>query len=671
MNKTSIRTKLIVIGAIAAIGFSSLVAIGWSQGSRTQSSVETANAMTREITVVRAMQLANVEMTLAAMDSIIDRDEGVIQPERLEVISNALATIRNGADTARSMAEKTGRPALMDGFEADVAEVAEAIQVTLPGLIESGASQAEFAALDDAIDGGGERLNENLSELARVGDSYVQAQLAAVASAAQQTKTMQSVSAVAFLVLVVGFTFWVGRGIIRSLSVLSEDMKEVAAGDLTRDIHGAENPNEIGRMAQTLVSFRQALADKARSDEEAARTRSEKERLDASTAEERARDEERRAHVINALSTGLERLSQGDLSYRITESFAPEYEKLRGEFNTSVDALRTTMEEIAAGTGSVQLSATEIGSASDDLSKRTEQQAASLEETAAALDQITATVRNTSQRADEASAMVASAKSGAEKSGSVVRNAIGAMQKIEESSGRISQIISVIDDIAFQTNLLALNAGVEAARAGEAGKGFAVVAQEVRELAQRSATAAKEIKDLIETSTSQVGAGVALVNETGDSLGEIEVEVAKINDHITSIVTTSREQANGLAEINTAINQMDQMTQQNVAMVEQTNAATQGLTGEALKLEELVRRFRLAADATNTAAAGGQTARVHSQARPAPQPVAPAKSAHPAPARATQTSRPAPSPARALGQKIASAFGTGNQAASEDGWSEF
>jgi methyl-accepting chemotaxis protein len=671
MNKTSIRTKLIVIGAIAAVGFSGLIAIGWTQGSHTQESVKTANAMNKEITTVRAMQLANVEMTLAAMDSIIDRDEGVIQPERVEVIANALTTIRNGADTARSMATKTGHPALMDSFEADVAEVAQAIQVTLPELIESGASQEEFAALDDAIDGGGERLNENLSELARIGNDYVEAQLQAVAEAAQHTKIMQSVSALAFLILVVGFIFWVGRGIIRSLSVLSRDMQEVAAGDLTRDIHGADNTDEIGQMAQTLVSFRQALADKARGDEEAARTRYEKERVDASTAEERAREEEARAHVIDALSAGLERLSNGDLSYRITDSFAPEYEKLRSEFNASVDALRTTMEDISEGTRSVQLSATEIGSASDDLSKRTEQQAASLEETAAALDQITATVRSSSQRADEASAMVANAKNGAEKSGTVVRNAIGAMQKIEESSGRISQIISVIDDIAFQTNLLALNAGVEAARAGEAGKGFAVVAQEVRELAQRSATAAKEIKDLIETSSNQVGAGVALVNETGDSLSEIEVEVTKINDHIASIVTISREQATGLAEINTAINQMDQMTQQNAAMVEETNAATQGLTSEALKLEGLVRRFRLSAGAVSTAVGAAGTAEARSHARPTAGPASEGRTTQPVPVSASQSSRPAPSPARALGQKIANAFGAGNQAASEDGWSEF
>ena len=241
--------------------------------------------------------------------------------------------------------------------------------------------------------------------------------------------------------------------------------------------------------------------------------------------------------------------------------------------------------------------------------------------------------------------MVGRAKSGAETSGKVVKDAISAMERIEQSSKQIGQIISVIDDIAFQTNLLALNAGVEAARAGEAGRGFAVVAQEVRELAGRSATAAKEIKTLIDTSSTQVGAGVTLVNQTGSALGEIESQVGKINDLIQSIVTGAREQSTALAEINSAINQMDQTTQQNAAMVEETNAATQGLSSEAVKLESLVRRF-------TTGGGAGRSA----------------------PVAANAASRPAPSPARALGSKIASAFGRGGGAAAarkEETWSEF
>ncbi|KGF68460.1 hypothetical protein LL06_16335, partial [Hoeflea sp. BAL378] len=636
-NTITIRTKLVAIGAAAAIGFACLAGIGWIQGTRTQNSVTLADQMNQELVTINGMRLANIEMTLAAMDSIIDRDEGVILPERAEIIANSLAIIRSGAEAARKVAGQVGQPGLMEGFDADVAEVADAIQVRLPALIEANAATEEFAALDDAIDGGGARLNENLTALARVGNDHVSAQMATVAAAAESSKIKQSMSALVFLLLVGAMAWLIGRGIVRSLAGLRDDMQRVAGGELDREIQDADRNDEIGLMAQSLVAFRAAAIDKLRVDQEVGQARSEKEQRDASDAADRAQTEAERSRVIDALTTGLERLSSGDLTYRIRDAFAPEFEKLRTEFNASLDALNSTMEEISAGTRSVHLSSTEIGSASDDLSRRTEQQAASLEETAAALDEITSTVKNSSQRADEASIMASNAQKGAEKSGTVVRNAIGAMEKIEESSHKISQIISVIDDIAFQTNLLALNAGVEAARAGEAGRGFAVVAQEVRELAGRSANAAKEIKTLIETSSSQVSSGVALVNETGQSLGEIEVEVTRINDHIQSIVTASREQSNALAEINAAINQMDQMTQQNAAMVEQTNAATQGLSGEAVKLEGLVSRFRLAS--------GGGSRAGH------------------APAAATHGAQPAPSPARALGRKIASAFGGGQAAA--------
>jgi methyl-accepting chemotaxis protein len=406
----------------------------------------------------------------------------------------------------------------------------------------------------------------------------------------------------------------------------------------------AGRKDEIGEMAQSVAHFRQAAMER-----KAARSQSEKEqaeikRLEEEAAERQAAEDAERVRVIEALTTGLENLSSGNLAYRINATFAPAYEKLRTEFNSAVGSLSEPIDEISSTTEAVRLASSEIGSASDDLSRRTEQQAASLEETAAALDEITSTVKSSSQRAEEASDMVGTAKAGAEKSGAVVKNAISAMERIEESSKQISQIISVIDDIAFQTNLLALNAGVEAARAGEAGKGFAVVAQEVRELAGRSANAAKEIKTLIETSSTQVGTGVTLVNQTGTALGEIESQVSKINDLIQSIVTGAREQSTALAEINSAINQMDQTTQQNAAMVEETNAATQGLSGEAVKLEGLVRRF-------NTGGNGGRSA----------------------PAAANTSSKPAQSPARALGAKIASAFGRGGAATAqkEESWSEF
>jgi len=447
--------------------------------------------------------------------------------------------------------------------------------------------------------------------------------------------------------LFVGGLFVFRRLAIVPLTAMKDYMGVLTSGDYSNDVPYENRHDEIGEMAQSVAVFRQTAIDRRSAREQAEGAEAEKRRLESEAAERQAAEDADRVRVIDAVTKGLENLSAGNLGYRISETFAPAYEKLRTEFNASITSLSGTVDEISTTTESVRQASSEIGSAADDLSRRTEQQAASLEETAAALDEITSTVKSSSQRAEEASAMVGTAKTGAETSGKVVKNAISAMEKIEESSKQISQIISVIDDIAFQTNLLALNAGVEAARAGEAGKGFAVVAQEVRELAGRSANAAKEIKTLIETSSTHVGAGVSLVNDTGTSLGEIEGQVGKINDLIQSIVTGAREQSTALVEINTAINQMDQVTQQNAAMVEETNAATQGLSGEAVKLEGLVGRF-------NTGGGGGQKT----------------------PIAANASSKPAQSPARTLGAKVASAFGMGGgsgaaTAMKEDTWSEF
>ena len=255
------------------------------------------------------------------------------------------------------------------------------------------------------------------------------------------------------------------------------------------------------------------------------------------------------------------------------------------------------MQTITGQAVSIRQGATEISSASDEMSRRTEQQAASLEETAAALDQITATVRRTAEVTREASGVVAKAKVDAQHSGEVVQQAMSAMGAIETSSAQITSIIGVIDEIAFQTNLLALNAGVEAARAGDSGKGFAVVASEVRALAQRSAEAAKEIKALISASTQQVNAGVSLVDETGKALERIVGQVGHINALVTEIAASAQEQSGALAEVNTAVNQMDQVVQQNAAMVEQSTAASHALAREGDELAGLMAQFEVTAGA--------------------------------------------------------------------------
>ncbi|SSC72332.1 unnamed protein product [Ciceribacter sp. T2.26MG-112.2] len=308
----------------------------------------------------------------------------------------------------------------------------------------------------------------------------------------------------------------------------------------------------------------------------------------ARAEEERQRLEHEQDMALDALDAALVRLSNRDLTATVEGELAPRFDKLRMNFNTTVQTLGAAFAEISGEAARTAANTRELTRATDEMARRTEQQAAALEQTAAALDEITTVAQQTAQRTREAREADEAVRSGL-----VVDEAIEAMGDIESSSKKITQIISVIDEISFQTNLLALNAGVEAARAGESGRGFAVVAQEVRELAQRSAAAAKEIKVLIDRSSQDVARGVGLVNKTGAALKTIGTQVQAVNTHIAAITTSSQEQSAGIAEINTAINSMDQMTQQNAAMVEETHASTQSLLQISQELNHLVQRFTL------------------------------------------------------------------------------
>ncbi len=449
-----------------------------------------------------------------------------------------------------------------------------------------------------------------------------------------------------FVLIIMAAVFFESK-VWRVLVRLSGVMQKLAKGDFDAEVAGAGRRDEVGDMARAVQVFKDNGLEVRRLEADAEGQRRVTDEARRGHDEMAAAAEAARNFVVSQVAAGLESLSAGDLTVRLSEEFAPEFEKLRSDFNTAVENLRETMNVIALGSVGLHSSTEEISQASDNLARRTEKQAASLEEVAAALEQITLTVRTSADGAKQAKAAMASAKSNAERSGDVVRNAVAAMSEIERSARQISEIIGVMDEIAFQTNLLALNAGVEAARAGEAGRGFAVVAQEVRALAQRSTVAAKEIKQLISSSGDQVTAGVNLVGETGKALDLIVAQVGEIDGAVGDIALAAEEQAAGLVQINTSVSQMDRVTQQNAAMAEESTAASHSLAQETNELARLIGRFQLGVPAA--AAVAGPSSR-------------------PGPVRASGRGHTVLRTVSAGGAALAASL---ENAISEDGWEEF
>ena len=390
------------------------------------------------------------------------------------------------------------------------------------------------------------------------------------------------VASLAFLALVALSAFALHRLMGVPLARVGESISGIAQGTYDDEPIYQTRGDEIGRIGRHLEELKEQLQiGKAAEDAQRA-------------------EQEQQEAVVAQLSKGLQSLSEGDLTRTLDKPFASNYEELRLNFNTTVQKMLEIIGTVVENSTRIQAGATEISQSSDDLSHRTESQAATLEETAAAMEELTVSVKSAADGARQAESIAMDAKTTAENSDTVVTNAVNAMSQIEESSSKISQIITVIDDISFQTNLLALNAGVEAARAGEAGRGFAVVASEVRALAQRSSDAAMEIKSLISESANQVNQGVDLVGRAGQELKKITERVGEISEHISGIAAGAAEQAITLTEINTGVSQLDQVTQQNAAMVEEATAAGQLLRNDASALAQHVSVFNTGQGSSNT-----------------------------------------------------------------------
>ncbi|WP_183843452.1 HAMP domain-containing methyl-accepting chemotaxis protein [Rhizobium etli] len=616
MRRPNIKTSLLLIFSGIALLFG-LVAYLAVDGLRNTNG-STEEIATRWLPSVQASQAINLNMTnlrLAYRDHVIAQTEAEKKTHE-ETIAVAENAIRRSVDAYLPLASSDHER-----------ELIKTIKESVEGYIASSSQLLALSRANKTEEAGqylGAGMRSYSDTLKEATASLVELDVSGSNKAAELSKeTFASIefyllAAIGFAgLLVLGAVVFVLKSIANPITGITVSMQRLAEGDTGSEIPFADRADEVGSMAAAVEIFRRAAITNKRLalESEETRNKGEAERVAAQKqAEEDA--SERLRIATSGLAAGLKRLAAGDLAFRLNEAFAPDFEALRHDFNQSVAQLGATLRAISESIGTIDEGTREISSGASDLSKRTEQQAASLEETAAALEQITANVSNSSKRTEETRTVATEANRSAGISAEVVSHAEKAMERIETSSQQISNIISVIDEIAFQTNLLALNAGVEAARAGEAGKGFAVVAQEVRELAQRSASAAKEIKGLIQNSSKEVESGVKLVRDTGQALKTIGGFITQINHHMDSIATSAKEQSIGLSEVNVAVNQMDQTTQQNAAMVEQSTAASDSLAQEAQKLRELIAQFRL------DDAALGQSAALRTTARTMAQPTA-------------------------------------------------
>ncbi|MEI2296989.1 methyl-accepting chemotaxis protein [Ensifer sp. MJa1] len=541
--------------------------------------------MDAEISQLKAL-IALMGDTFKGLDSTrlhISELHRKLDEENRELVQADLKAVR---ETSGKLGELGGKNAALRDLPAKLGPSLDNIDKGTAALIDVGARwQAAKAEASALVAGASTTL-----------ESFVSSAQEAGKADSQRSADVSIVAMVAGTLLAIIGGLMLVETLRGPLKRVTETMTRLANGDLDVAIEGRNRGDEIGDMVRSVAVFRDNAVENVRLGREAEAARALSAEEEARRAAERARIEAEQMHALNALSDVLAALADGNLEEGMAEDLPADYVIMARTYNNAVEALRATLADVRVVTGEITGGTGNLAASADDLARRTEQQAAALEESSRALRQLTDIVRATAESARKTTVSVGETNSYAQHSGQVVAKAIDAMAEINRSSEKIGTIIGVIDEIAFQTNLLALNAGVEAARAGEAGRGFAVVAQEVRELAQRCAGAAREIKGLISESSAQVRSGVALVQETGNALTVINSHITTIHDLVSNIEASAADQYTGLNEVNSAVHEVELITQQNAAMVEENTAEIHGLRRQVEALNEKIERFRTGTD---------------------------------------------------------------------------
>ncbi|MVA58850.1 methyl-accepting chemotaxis protein [Agrobacterium vitis] len=593
--KLSISSTVIISGVILAVG----VVITLATAMQTLQRLKVNGPIYQQIVDSKDLIADILPPPLYLVEAYSLTNEAALQPDMAAINVERLKLLKSQYQERRDYWKGTTLPdALRSKLQQDVLVKGDAFWAQMDQAVIPALSGTDPAKLTAALNELKERFHTHeaaVNQLVDMGNTYGKLRETEAATETASRETVSYALGSALILLSLASIVIVQRRALSPLRHMTTTMTAMAHGDLDTPPPYGTRTDEIGEIAHALSIFRDAGLEKRRLEQEADASRASTEEQRRQREAERAAEAQALRRVVEELGDGLHRLAECNMRTTLDTPFDARFDVLRSDFNDSILTLQTTLKQVLDETGYLQTNSREMRDAADSLAKRTEQQAAALEETAAALEEVASTVKASTTRTRETRSLVRDARDCTTASNVVVNNAITAMQRIETVSGEIGTIIGVIDEIAFQTNLLALNAGVEAARAGEAGKGFAVVAQEVRELAQRSAGAAKQIKSLVDRSSTEVASGVKLVGTAGDALTQIGGFVTKIDDNIDAIAKAAEEQAIGLQQISSSVNSLDQMTQQNAAMVEETNAISQTLADGAISLVTLVNRFQLPA----------------------------------------------------------------------------